>query len=76
MTNFDVPTDFYPAEKPHGLLLFVPALRSVAQLAARVDADVRSLPAESPGSPHAAWARHPEATVDPVVGWLRQRRVV
>lgn len=50
-------------------------LRSVAALAAMVDADLRSLPAKSP-SPHASWARQPQSTAELVRDWLRERGIV
>ena len=49
--------------------------RSAAALAERLAGELVSLPVDWPGSPHAAWARHPAATVRCIDDWLVARQV-
>jgi predicted alpha/beta hydrolase len=49
--------------------------RSAAALAARLAGELVSLPVDWPGSPHAAWARHPAATVRCIDDWLVSRQI-
>jgi predicted alpha/beta hydrolase len=54
---------------------FLAPRRSAAALAERLAGQLVSLPVHGPGSPHAAWARHPEATVRCIDDWLVARGV-
>jgi predicted alpha/beta hydrolase len=54
---------------------FLAPRRSAAALAERLAGELVSLPVDWPGSPHAAWARYPDATVRCIDDWLVARRV-
>jgi predicted alpha/beta hydrolase len=49
--------------------------RSAAALAERLAGQLVCLPVDGPGSPHATWARHPEATVRCIDDWLVARGI-
>lgn len=54
---------------------FLAPRRSAAALAERLGGQLVTLPVDWPGSPHASWARHPEATVRCIDDWLVARQV-
>jgi predicted alpha/beta hydrolase len=49
---------------------------SVAALADRLGGELRQLPVDWPGNPHASWARHPHATLRAIDDWLVERGLV
>ena len=55
---------------------FMAPRRSVAALAQMMGGDVKWLPVDWPGNPHASWARHPAATLQVIDAWLTARQVV
>lgn len=51
---------------------FLAPERSVARFAEMLGGDYRMLPVTWPGNRHAAWARHPQATVEHMERWLAE----
>jgi predicted alpha/beta hydrolase len=49
---------------------------SVAALAELLGAELRALPVDWPGNPHASWARHPDATLCAIEAWLEEGNLV
>jgi predicted alpha/beta hydrolase len=52
---------------------FLAPERSVARFAEMMGGDYRMLPVTWPGNRHAAWGRHPQATVEFMERWLAER---